>query len=129
MATISGKNGKVLIGGTPLAEITDWTFHATSVNHAYASSSTGGYRRRVAGVKDGAGSIGFKLDPASPITDDFDEGSSVTLLLYLDATHYYTVPALIDAIQLAVDISSGDVLGGTATFSANGQWTKPNYGS
>jgi len=129
MATISGKNGKVMIGSTALAEITDWTFHATSINHAYASSSTGGYRRRVSGVKDGAGSIGFKLDPADPITDDFDEGSAVTLLLYLDATHYYSVPAVIDSIQLAVDISSGDILGGTAAFSASGPWTKPNYAS
>lgn len=127
MATISGKNGKVLIGTTALAEITDWTFHTTSVNHAYASSSTGGYRQRVAGVKDGSGSIGFKLDPADPITDDFDEGSSVTLLLYIDATHFYSVPAVVDSIQLAVDISSGDVLGGTAVFSANGAWTKPDY--
>jgi hypothetical protein len=127
MATISGKNGKVLIGSTTLAEITDWTFHTTSLNHAYASSSTAGFRRRVPGVKDGSGSIGFKLDPADPITDDFDEGSAVTLLLYVDATHFYTVPAVIDSIQLAVDISSGDVLGGTAMFSADGAWTKPNY--
>ncbi len=129
MATISGKDGKVMIGAAALAEITDWTFHTTSVNHAYASSSTGGFRRRVAGVKDGSGSIGFKLDPAAPITDDFDEGSAVTLLLYLDATHFYSVPAMIDSIQLAVDISSGDVLGGTAQFSATGAWTKPSYGS
>jgi hypothetical protein len=127
MATISGKNGKVLVDSTTLAEITDWTFHTTSVNHAYASSSTGGYRRRVPGVKDGAGSIGFKLDVADPVTDDFDEGSAVTLLLYIDATHFYSVPAIIDSIQLAVDISSGDVLGGTAQFSASGAWTKPSY--
>lgn len=129
MATISGKNGKVMIGATPLAEITDWTFHASSHNPAYASSSTGGYRKRVAGVKDGSGHIGFKLDPDSPITNNFDEGSSVTLLLHLDATRYYSVPAVIDALQLAVDVSSGDVLGGMAMFSVNGAWTKPTYGS
>ncbi|MBI2826706.1 MAG: hypothetical protein HYX69_18700 [Planctomycetia bacterium] len=127
MSTISGKDGKVLIGATALAEITDWTFRATSNNQAYASSSTGGYRKRVPGVKDGSGTIGFKLDPADPITDDLDEGAAVTLLLYLDATHFYTVPAVIDAIHLAVDITSGDVLGGTAMFSASGAWTKPNY--
>ena len=66
----------------------------------------------MAGVKDGSGSIGFKLDPADPITDDFDEGSAVTLLLYIDDPFLY-VPAVIDSIELAVDISS-DVLGGTA---------------
>jgi hypothetical protein len=129
MATISGKNGKVMIGATALAEITDWTFQASSNNPAYASSSTGGFRKRVAGVKDGSGMIGFKLDPANPITNNFDEGSSVTLLLYLDATRFYSVPAVIDSIHLAVDISSGDVLGGVANFSADGAWTKPTYGS
>ncbi len=127
MATISGTNGKVMVGATTLAEITDWTFQSSSNNHAYASSSTGGFRRRIPGVKDGSGNIGFKLDPANPITNNFDEGSSVTLLLYLAATRYYSVPAVIDSIHLAVDISSGDVLGGTAIFSADGAWAKPTY--
>lgn len=127
MTTISGKNGKVMVGAAALAEITDWTLHTTSRNHAYASSSTGGYRRRVAGVKEASGTIGFKLDVSSAITNTFDEGSSVTLLLHLDATHFYTVPAIIDSLRLAVDISAGDVLSGTAAFSSNGAWTKPTY--
>jgi len=129
MATISGKDGKVLIGAVALADITRWTFNATSANPAYASSSTAGYRRRVAGIKEGAGRIAFKLDPADPISDDLNEGDAVTLLLYVDATHFYTVPALVDALELEVDISSGDVLGGTASFSTNGAWTRPNYAS
>jgi hypothetical protein len=44
MPTISGKDGKVLIGAVALADITRWTFNATSANPAYASSSTAGYR-------------------------------------------------------------------------------------
>jgi hypothetical protein len=129
MSTISGKDGKVLIGAAALADITRWTFNATSVNPAYASSSTAGFRRRVAGIKEGAGRIAFKLDPADPISDSLNEGDQVTLLLHLDATHFYTVPAIVDALELEVDISSGDVLGGTANFSSNGAWTKPDYGS
>ncbi len=129
MATISGKDGKVMIGPAALADITRWTFNTTSNNPAYASSSTAGYRRRVAGVKDGGGRIAFKLDPADPVSDSLNEGDQVTLLLYLDATHFYTVPAVIDALELEVDISTGDVLGGTAAFSTNGAWTKPDYGT
>jgi hypothetical protein len=127
MSVISGKDGKILIGATTLADITGWTLRTVSHNSAYASSSTGGHRKRVAGVKDAAGSIAFKLNTADPLTDDFVEGSAVTLLLHLDATRYYSVPAVIDALRLEVDIDRGDVIGGTAEFSANGAWTKPSY--
>jgi hypothetical protein len=127
MATFSGKDGKVLIGATPLADITAWTLRTLSGNPAYASSSTGGYRKRVPGVKDAQGTVRFKLNPADPITDDLDAGAAVTLLLYVDATRFYTVPAVIDALRLEVDIDSGDIVGGVAEFSANGAWTKPTY--
>ena len=127
MATISGKNGKVMVGAAALADITQWTFNTTSNNAAYASSSTGGYKKRVAGVKDGSGNAAFKLDPADPITDAINEGDAVTLLLHLDATNFYSVPAVIDAVRLEVDIDTGDVVGGVAEFSANGAWTKPAY--
>ena len=128
MSTISGKDGKVRIGAQDVAEITGWSLSTTSQNSAYASSSTGGYKRRVAGVKDATGNLRFKLDPANPLTTAFDEGDSVTLLLYIDATLFYSVPALIDSVRLEVDIDSGDVVGGTAEFSASGAWTKPAYG-
>ena len=129
MPTISGKDGTVKIGSTPVAEITAWSLSTTSNNPAYASSSTGGYKKRVAGVKDASGSIAFKLDPADPVTDDFDEGDHVTLLLHVDAARFYSVPAVIDSIHLEVDIDSGDIIGGRAEFSSNGAWTKPNYGA
>ena len=79
MASFSGKNGKVIVGTSTLAEITHWTFQTRSENVAYGSSATGGFRRRVAGVKDGRGTIRGKLDPSDPTTDVFDEGDSVTL--------------------------------------------------
>ncbi|MGE3406806.1 MAG: hypothetical protein AB7I37_08335 [Pirellulales bacterium] len=127
MSTFSGKDGKVLIGGTSLADITHWSLRTLSHNSAYASSSTGGHKKRVPGIKDASGTIAFKLNTSDPITDDFDEGSSVTLLLHLDATRYYSVPAVIDAIRLEVDIDSGQVVGGVAEFSGNGAWTKASY--
>jgi hypothetical protein len=128
MATFSGKDGTVKVGDAELAEITYWSFHTLSANAAYASSSSGGYKKRVPGVKDASGQIQFKLDPADAITGVINEGANVTLLLYLDATHFFSVPAVIDAVQLEVDIDKGDVVGGTAVFSANGAWTKPTYG-
>ncbi len=127
MSVISGKDGKVMIGATTLADITFWTLATASNNPAYASSATSGHKKRVAGVKDASGSIQGKLDVADPVTDDFDEGDAVTLLLYIDATRFYSVPAIIDSINFEVDIDTGEVIGWTADYSADGAWTKPTY--
>ena len=128
MSVVSGKDGKVMIGAAAIADVTKWTLRTVAGNVAYSSSSTGGFRRRVGGVKDGSGTIAFKLDVADPITDLLDEGDMVTLLLYLDGTRHYTVPALVDALQWEVDIDRGEIVGGVAEFSIDGAWTKPSFG-
>jgi len=128
MATLSGKDGKVEIGGTELAHIHSWQLTTSSNNPARATSGTSGWKTRTAGVKDSSGSISFTLDDADPITDDFDEGSAVTLKLYLDDTRFYTVPAIIDEIAWDdVDINDGEFIGGTASFSGTAAITKPTY--
>jgi hypothetical protein len=127
MATISGKNGRIKIGSTTLADITLWQLTTKAGNPAYASSATQGWKTRREGVRDASGTVRFKLDLADPITDDFDEGDAVTLLLHLDATRFYTVPAIIDSLAWEVDINDGDVIGGVAEFSSTGPITKPTY--
>ncbi len=127
MAVISGKDGKVMIGAGAVADITYWTLTTMALNPAYASSATGGYRKRVGGVKDGGGLIRGKLDLADAVTDDLNEGDTVTLLLYLNASKFYTVPAVIDRLRFEVDIDTGDVVSWEADFSTSGAWTKPTY--
>jgi hypothetical protein len=114
----------VLIGSAAVAEVTKWMFDKLSVSSRYASSSTGGFKRSLSGVKSGSGAIQFKFDlsAGSPIV----EGSAVTLLLYLDATHFYTVPALIKTFKVEVNIDSGEVIGGVADFDTDGAWTEPS---
>lgn len=127
MPTISGKDGLVKRGTTPLAEITSWRLTTTADNVSYASSATAGFRKQISGAKHGLGTFSFELDTDSPLSDEFDEGDQVTLQLHIDPDHYYTVPAIIDSIIFAVDISGGEIVGGTADFSTNGAWTKPNF--
>lgn len=128
MATKSGKDGKVLIDSTALAAITHWSLRTVSHNPAHASSATGGVKTRSPGVKDSSGTIRFKLDFSDPITSQFVEGSLVTLKLYLDATRFYTVPAIIDALEFAdIDIDDGRTIGGVATFSGTGPVVLPTY--
>jgi hypothetical protein len=123
---ISGKNGFVKVGDDTVAEVTKWSFVKQAASSRYASSSTGGFKRSVAGVKSGSGQIEFKFDMAadSPLV----EGAAVTLLLYLDASHFYSVPAIVTRIEVEVDIDSGDVIGGAAHFDTDGAWEEPVLG-
>ncbi len=125
MAAYSGQNGKVLVGSTTLAEITGWKFDPSVFVDVWASSTSPGFKKRLAGVKDATGSFDFKVDDTSEQWDTFDEGDSVTLKLYLDGTKFFTVPAIIDKLSFAVDINDGPAVTGTATFGSNGTYTYP----
>lgn len=117
MATISGKDGSV----NSFADITGWTLNVTSNNSAYASSSTGGWKKRVPGVKDWSGSFSGKYNGSVPVS----EGEEVTLTLGVDATDSYSGDAVIDQVNLQVDIDNGEVVGFTASFSGAGPLTVP----
>ncbi|MHC4406550.1 MAG: hypothetical protein ACYTG0_43550 [Planctomycetota bacterium] len=123
---ISGKDGlvKAGAGGTQIAEITGWRFTKTSNNPAWASSDTGGYKTRVAGVKDGSGSIDFKYSTATAQHTLIAEGTLVTLELYRNASLYISVPAVIDSISDEVDINDGDTVSGSADFSITAAWSE-----
>lgn len=125
MAAISGKNGKVLAGAVQLAHITGWSLNPTSNNPDWASSDTSGTKNRVAGITDSSGSFDFKWDSTSEIWDTLTEGTEVTLNLYLSATVFIIVPAIIDGISFEVDINDGDTVSGTADFSQSAAITYP----
>jgi hypothetical protein len=122
---ISGRNGDVLIGSTSVAEIMKWNFNPKSNNPAYASNKTGGYKQRVPGIKDGSGSLDFKLDPVNTIWATMDVGQEMTLNLLIVGTQKYVVPSIVDDLKLSVEIDTGEVVGGTIGFSTNGAWTNP----
>lgn len=123
MSVESGKDGKILIGSTPVADITAWEFNKEAHTTRYGSSSTGGFKKSLAGVKMGEGSIEFKWDSAaaSPLV----EGGSVTLKLYLNASEFFSVPAVIKHFKVRVDIDNGEVTAGVAAFETDGAWTEP----
>lgn len=131
MAAISGKNGSVETtsgsggGDGAQTEITGWTFNTTSNNPSWASSTNPGYKKRVAGVKDGSGTVNGKYDSSNAIFDTFEPGVTVTLTLKLNNSNYYEVPAIVDDFNLEVDMDNGDVVGWSMNFSTNGEWTEP----
>lgn len=127
MALLSGTGGTVKIGSSTLAEITAWSLD-TNVNiTAFGSNSSAGFQKRVAGTKGGTGTLAGKLDTADPIRGDLKEGDSVTLLLHINATAHFIVPAVIESVSISVDVDTGEAIGWTATFGTNGAWTEPTY--
>jgi hypothetical protein len=118
-------NGDVKVTGTQVAEVKKWHFAPKANVPKYASNKTAGYKRAVAGVKEGAGSIDFVWDPSNPLTGTLDVGTAATLTLYINAAQFYSVPAVIESITLDVDLDTGEIVGGNMTFVANGAWTNP----
>lgn len=123
MAVISGKGGTVLADGSAVAEVTLWRINHTANNSAWASSSTGGYKRRVCGTRDWNGVIQTKRDTAAAIP--LVVGNTYELHLTEDGTKQYQGDAIIDAVQEEVDIDTGEAIGLVVRFSGAGALSVP----
>lgn len=121
----SGKDGTAKIGSTDIYELRGWKFNPKSNNPKYASNRTSGYKRTLAGVKEATGSMSGADDRANDFIAVVDVGTSVTLKLYTDATHFFSVPSVIDDYSMNVDIDNGEIVGWDANFSSSGAWTNP----
>jgi hypothetical protein len=130
--TKSGKFGKLHFNGSEILEITEWSLDIKNISEKYASSSTGGWKTSRQGVSDSSGSFSYKMDHDTgdaihnkiPFDDADGMGFEGDLLLYVDATNYYTVPALIGSFRVQVDIDNGNVVGGSADFEGTGPITQ-----
>ena len=129
MPMLSGQNGKVLVDGVGVANITRWKFATRTEGPSYASSATDGFRKRLAGVRHGSGIVRFLQDTVSPIQSQLTEGDSVTLRLHIDTDAFYSVPAVIEKIAIDTDIDSIDPVGGEFTFDTTGAWIPPTFSS
>ena len=74
----------------------------TGVN--YASSATGGYRRQLPGSKEAKGRFEFVLCTTDVVTNQLSEGDVVVLKLHVDDGNFYSVPAIVESVQLDVDV-------------------------
>jgi hypothetical protein len=125
MAAVSGQYGKIAIASSTVTECTYWSFDRMANDQSYSSCATAGYKKRVAGVKDGSGNLKGFQDPSNAIETYFEEGDLVTLLLYYTASKYYTVPAMITKLHVEADIGEGALVPWEADFGINGAWTLP----
>lgn len=125
---VSGTFGDAKLGGVQISELCKWSANPKANITAYASNKTGGFKWRVAGVKDMTGSMEGKYDPATPIMAQIDVGSVVALRLYLTATGFYALNAMIENLKLNVDLDSGEPVSWSADWGSVGPWTNPVAG-
>jgi hypothetical protein len=120
MAVLSGKNGTLFLGSTEITPVVNWKLVTSSNNPDYAANDTGGWKKRVAGVRDASGSLEIKAsdDRNCPV----EEGDTPTLALHLDDSgdNYYEVPSIVDKISVDVDINRGEIVAYVVEFSGNG---------
>lgn len=124
---ISGKDGDVIVDGIAVWEAKKWSFTPKSNNPSYASNKTAGYKRRVAGIKDGTGNIEGVWNPGQPVygtgSGQISEGKEINPYLYINDNQYFDVPALADDFAIDVDMDNGDIVAWTSAFGSNGAWT------
>lgn len=125
MAFISGKDGTLFVDDVEVLPITNWTIECTCAGKSYTANDTSGFKRRVVGVRDSRGSFELKLDTERnmPVC----EGDNVTLELHIDDSNnnFYSLAAIVQKINLDVDIDTGTVVACIVTFFGNGPVTAP----
>jgi len=122
----SGKLGKVTMGASDFAHVRNWRFNMTSNNKKYASTSTGGHEKTTKGAFGGSVSFDLVLDHDDRIEERIKVGDQVTLLLYTDATNYYSVPVRIASMDNELQIEEGEPPGISVEADCHGAWTYPD---
>jgi len=116
----SSVGGSAKWGNATIPDVLKWTVNPKNETQAYASSSTAGWKKRLAGCKDLSGSIDTKVQdtgllPCKP-------GDKAILVLKGSAGVSFSGPAIIDDISIETDIDTGAIIGLSINFSADGAW-------
>jgi len=110
---LSGNAGKVLIGGSAVAEISKWKATVDRGLKTYGAQSgvSGGvgWEKTLVGTHKCSGSFEGYFDPNFAIGTQADVDTLVTLSLYLNyPSAYITGSARIASRDLSADIDTGD---------------------
>lgn len=120
---ISGQYAAAKIGSSCVAECNGWSLDRECTVHQFGTCQypSDGGTGAIAGRRKHSGTIKGLYDPTNKVDDYFEEGDTVTLKCYVDATHYYTGSAVIEKLSIPdVDITDGAPVEWNATFKANG---------
>lgn len=109
-----------------IPEVRRWTLNKGGEKKTYASSSTSGGRRNIAGAKDFSGSISVYHDATARLESiGLEEQVTGYLKLFEDSGQFWICPAYIDSIGVNTDIESGAIIDGDIAFSRDGEIVPP----
>lgn len=126
--TITGRNGKVVVGTTLVARITSWSINPTLAGSSeWGDSDSSGYTNRASGRRDATSDNEGKYDTSSEVFDIFQPGDIAILTLWLDnSSLYYDFPrALCTDFSITVDVDTEEVIGWSASWGADGVFYYP----
>ena len=104
-----------------ILDVRSISWDRTSDNKEYASSSTAGIKKRVAGHKDSSGTLEIFAQDGD-VDIPFDEGDTLSLKVQCNVKGW-SCPIIVDSIGAAHDIEGGELIGVTVAFSGNGAWS------
>jgi len=126
--TLTGRNGKFVVGTTLVARTTQWAVNPTlATSNEWGDSDSAGFTNRSAGRKDGTFTAEGKFDTETEVFELFQEGDIVIAVLWLDATSlYYDFPrALCTDFSLIVNVDSEEVESWSSSWGADGRFYRP----
>ena len=124
MAALSGQSGSFKWETSGVALITSWDLTLDDAQTETTSFTSSGYREYASvGLKSGTVSIAGFLDSTKgvPLT----LGTTGTVDLYIDGTHYYSGEGIVKSIK--VSSKSTDLIGFTADIQYTGTITPPSF--
>ena len=108
-------------------EVRVWELNIGGDTKEYASSSTGGGKRRLPGAEDFDGSVSVYVDNTNRIdgTLNIKRGVSGYWKLWEDETNFYIAPSYIEGVSTGGDIEGNEIVEADIDFSRNGALIYP----
>lgn len=126
--TLTGRNGKFVVGASQVARTTQWAVNPTLAGTSeWGDSDSGGFTNRAAGRIDATFTAEGKYDTTDEVFDLFQRGDIAIATLWLDnVSLYWDFPrALCTDFNLTVDIDTEEVIGWTSSWGADGEHHHP----
>ena len=130
--TLTGRNGKFVVGASQVARTTQWAVNPTLAGTSeWGDSDSNGFTNRAAGRKDATFTAEGKFDNGDGGADIiyvlFQPEDILIATLWLDnVSLYWDFPrALCTDFNLTVDIDTEEVIGWTSSWGADGVYHYP----
>jgi hypothetical protein len=126
--TLSGKNGKFVVGTSQVARTTQWAVSEKLASTSeWGDSDSEGYTNRLGGRKDATFTAEGKFDTSDEVYDLFSIDDIAIAVLWLNnSSLYWDFPrAICSDFGLTVNIDTGEVVGWTSSWGADGKFYHP----